>query len=352
MKRLFVVCIAIIISACGATKLKQTDSTTIQSSSDALELSVTENDAKKLIDKSAQSQNTLITNLSTFSNPENVEKIISFLASDDLKGREAGTEGIAKAANLIEYTFKENGIAPYFDSYRDTISNFVGTAYNVVGYLEGNDAKLKKEFVVIGAHYDHIGTATLVGTDSIANGANDNASGTATVLELARYFGANKQNKRSIIFALFTAEEKGLLGSKHLAEKLKAENIDLYTMLNFEMVGVPLQNKDYFMFLTGFHESNMAEIANTYAKEKLVGYLPSAAQMNLFKRSDNYPFHLAFNVPSHTFCTFDFTNFEHYHKVGDETEIINFIHMAEVVNRSITAVAGIVNAPIKEINYN
>lgn len=287
----------------------------------------------------------------SFSNAKEVGDIITFLASDDLKGREAGSEGIEKAANYIETIFQKNGIKPYFNTYKDTISNFAQPAYNIVGVLKGNDSKLKNEIVVIGAHYDHIGQIAPKDGDAIANGANDNASGTTTVLELARYFGTHKTNKRTIIFALFTAEEKGLLGSKDLAQRLKEDNIDLYTMLNFEMVGVALKDKDYFMYVTGYESSNLAQVANDYSGENLIGFLPTAKQMNLFKRSDNYAFYSAFNVPSQTFCTFDFTNFEHYHGVDDEAELMDFEHMATVVNKSIPMVSGIVNATTKEIIF-
>ncbi len=284
------------------------------------------------------------------SSTENVSRVITFLSSDDLQGRESGGEGIEKAAIFIENEFKSNGIQPYFSSYRDTISNFDKPAYNIVGFLEGSDPELKKEYLVIGAHYDHIGL--LSGTvDVIANGANDNASGTTAVIEIARYFGNTKNNKRSIIFVLFTAEEKGLLGSKHLAKRLKNENLNLYTMLNFEMVGVPLIEKDYLMYVTGYESSNLAEVGNRYAKEKLIGFLPKAKEFNLFKRSDNYPFHQEFNVPSQTFCTFDFTNFNHYHKVGDEVELIDFNHMVNVINKSIPMIKAIANASTKEIKY-
>jgi Zn-dependent M28 family amino/carboxypeptidase len=231
------------------------------------------------------------------------------------------------------------------------LSNFEKPAYNLVGYVEGMDKDLKNEFVIIGAHYDHIGFAEPVSDDHIANGANDNASGTTAVLEFARYFGKFKNNKRSVIFALFSAEEKGLLGSKHLAKKLKDQNLDLYAMLNFEMVGVPLVGKDYFMYVTGYEESNLADICNAYANEKLVGFLPTAKEYNLFKRSDNYPFHLEFGVPSQTFCTFDFTNFDHYHKVGDEVAAMDFDHMALLVNKSIPVLVDIINAPQREIEY-
>lgn len=292
------------------------------------------------------------TKFSNFSTKERVGGIITYLASDELRGRDAGSDGIDKAAIFIENIFKDNNIAPYFSSYKDTLSNFNGTTYNIVGLIEGNDEELKNEYVVIGAHYDHIGEIIAVNGDSIANGANDNASGTTTVLELARYFSKVKTNKRSVIFALFSAEEKGLLGSKHLAKRLKEQNLNLYTMLNFEMVGVAMVDKDYFMYLTGYEQSNMAEVSNTYAKEKLIGFLPTAKEFNLFQRSDNYAFHKEFGVPSQTYSTFDFTNFDHYHKVGDEASLMDFEHMATIVNKSIPIVEGIVNAATKEIKYN
>ncbi len=277
---------------------------------------------------------------------------MQFLASDDLKGREAGTEGIAAAASYIEDRFKENKVAPYFESYRDTISNFDGVAYNVIGFVEGKDKKLKDEFVIIGAHYDHIGVTKSNSDDNIANGANDNASGTATVMELARYFGGAKSNKRSIIFALFTAEEKGLLGSKHLAQKLKDANLNLYAMLNFEMLGVPLVDKDYLMYLTGYEKSNLAAVSNSYSQEIVAGFLPKAKEFNLFQRSDNYPFHEVFSVPSQTFSTFDFTNFDHYHKERDENSLMDFNHIAIIDNKINPVIEGVVNAPEQEIKYN
>lgn len=287
-----------------------------------------------------------------FTDAKQIETLMNYLASDDLKGRDSGSEGIEMAAKYIENHFKSNGIIPYFESYRDTLSNYKKTSYNVVGVVEGNDPTLKNEYVLIGAHYDHIGIITIDKGDAIANGANDNASGTATVMELARYFGAKKTNKRSLIFALFSAEEKGLLGSEHLAKKLKAQNLNLYTMLNFEMTGVPLKGKDYFVYITGYKKSNLAEISNDYAKENLVGFLPTAREYSLFQRSDNYPFHKEFGVPSHTYCTFDFTNFDHYHKVGDELSLMDFDHMATLVNKMLPVLEGISNAPGQEIKIN
>jgi len=282
-----------------------------------------------------------------------IEATMTFLTSDELQGRDTGSEGIEKAADYIQNIFKNNNVLPYFASYRDTLENYSdGIAYNVVGFLPGTDEKLKNEFVLIGAHYDHIGLISGDSNDKIANGANDNASGTTTVIEFAKYFGKYKNNKRSIIFALFTAEEKGLVGSKHLAEKLKAENIDLYTMLNFEMVGVPMVGKDHSLYLTGYELSNLAELSNGYANKNLVGFLPKAKEFNLFRRSDNAPFHDEFNVPSQTYSSFDFTNFGEYHKVGDEASLMDYEFMATIVNESVPMLEGIINAPVKEVKYN
>ncbi len=282
-----------------------------------------------------------------------IEAIMTFLTSDELQGRDTGSEGIEKAADYIQNVFKNNNILPYFATYRDTLENYSdGVAYNIVGFLPGTDPELKNEFVVIGAHYDHIGLISGGGDDTIANGANDNASGTTTVLEFAKYFGEHKNNKRSIIFALFTAEEKGLVGSKHLAKTLKDQNINLYTMLNFEMVGVPMINKDHSLYLTGYELSNLAEISNGYANKNLVGFLPKAKEFNLFRRSDNAPFHDEFNVPSQTYSSFDFTNFGEYHKVGDEASLMDYGFIATIVSESVPMLEGIINAPIKEVKYN
>jgi hypothetical protein len=273
---------------------------------------------------------------------------MNILASDELKGRDTGSEGIEKAAVFLEERLEYFGIRPYFGTYRDTLTNSKAVAYNVVGMLEGSDPTLKNEFILIGAHYDHIGVLPGKEGDGIANGANDNASGTSTVLELARYFGSRKAPKRSLIFAFFSAEERGLLGSRHLARVLKEQGIDLYAMMNFEMTGVPME-KPYLMYLTGYDISNLAEVCNRFGGEDLVGYLPTASEYNLFQRSDNYPFYEEFRVPSHTFSTFDFENYAYYHQPGDEPSRMDFSHMANLVNRIIPAISGIANAEGREI---
>jgi hypothetical protein len=346
MKHIILVFFGFFLVSCGGAKMDQTT---------VLNPSNKSNDARKdaLLNSTNEEEVKLTSKSKVYSTPENIKNIMIYLTSDELQGRDTGSEGISIAADFIENVFEKNNIQPYFASYRDTLTNYSdGTAFNVVGYLPGTDAKLKNEFVVIGAHYDHIGLMSGQVADSIANGANDNASGTTTVLEFAKYFGGFKGNKRSIIFALFSAEEKGLLGSKHLAGKLKDKKLDLYAMLNFEMVGVPMVDKDHSLYLTGYELSNLAEVSNRYAHKNLVGFLPKAKEFNLFRRSDNAPFHDIFNVPSQTYSTFDFTNFGEYHKVGDEASLMDYIHMATIVNETIPMITSIVNSPIKELKYN
>ena len=294
-----------------------------------------------------------ISNVNYQVSEENVIKTLSYLTSDELEGRDSGSEGIEKAAVYLENLLKENGIKPYFKTYRDTLSNFDKPAFNIVGYIEGTDKKLKNEFVVIGAHYDHIGMLQNgVNGDVIVNGANDNATGTTAVTETAKYFAKFKNNKRSVLFVFFSAEEKGLLGSKHLAAKLKEQKMDLYFMFNFEMIGVPMKDKGMDFYLTGFGKSNMATTMNEYAGEKLVGYLPIETKYMLFRASDNYPFFTEFNVPAQTVSTFDFENFQFYHQPDDEFELMDTKHMTAVISKTIPVLEKMINASKKEIKLN
>lgn len=120
----------------------------------------------------------------------------------------------------------------------------VVTTQNVVAYLEGCDKKLKNEYILIGAHYDHLGfggkntTSRMPDTIAIHNGADDNASGVASILELAKELSNNKNNiKRSIIFVSFSAEEMGLLGSDYFVKNLPIKKDQLKAMINIDMLG-------------------------------------------------------------------------------------------------------------------
>jgi putative aminopeptidase FrvX len=274
--------------------------------------------------------------------PKLIGDHLEYLASDERMGRRTGTTGIAESADYIQKKLAEYGWLPYDGSYRHDFTVNEVKGENIVAVLPGKHPDLKKEIVVVGAHYDHIGIVQAVAGDSIANGANDNATGTATVMEFARLF-KDLDNKRTVMVALFSAEEMGLLGSKALASDMKADGEQVYAVVNFEMTGVPM-NGNKMSYITGYDKSNMADIFNQHIKnDTITGYLPQAAEFSLFRRSDNYPFFLEFGVPSQTICTFDFTNYAYYHKPGDEIQLMDTEHMATLIDALVPGMVNIIN---------
>ena len=280
-----------------------------------------------------------------------VSDFLKELSSDEMEGRETGTKGIEKAAAFLENFLKKNHVAPYFTTYKDTLTNFKTPAYNIVGVIEGTDPVLKKEFVVLSAHYDHIGLEKKQQADVVFNGANDDASGVTAVAEMAKYFSETKSNKRSILVVFFAGEEKGLLGSKSLVQKLKKQNFNLYAQLNIEMIGVPMK-RDYLAYITGFDKTNMAAKINEYTGKKTIGFLPKEAEYKLFYRSDNYSFYEAFKKPCQSISTFDFENFAFYHHVSDEFKVMDISHMTSFIQEFLPAVTKIAITPTEEITMN
>lgn len=164
---------------------------------------------------------------------ERLTRHVYTLAGDSLRGRKAGSEDAAKAAAYIVKQFEEIGIQPYYEEGWYQPFEMNGKTYkNVIGIIPGNDPVLKDEYIIIGAHYDHLG----VMNDQIYNGADDNASGTATIIEMARIL-KNQQSdlKRSVIIAAFDAEEIGLWGSNYLAKQMDLSRVKL--MMSIDMVG-------------------------------------------------------------------------------------------------------------------
>ena len=164
---------------------------------------------------------------------ERLTRHVYTLAGDSLRGRKAGSEDAAKAAAYIVKQFEEIGIQPYFEEGWYQTFEKAGTTYkNVVGILPGNDPVMKDEYIIIGAHYDHLG----VRNDEIYNGADDNASGTATIIEMARILKSQQGDlKRSVIVVAFDAEEIGLWGSDYLSKNLDLSKVKL--MMSIDMVG-------------------------------------------------------------------------------------------------------------------
>ena len=170
---------------------------------------------------------------------ERLTRHVYTLAGDSLRGRKAGSEDAAKAAAYIVKQFEEIGIQPYFEEGWYQTFEKAGTTYkNVVGILPGNDPVMKDEYIIIGAHYDHLG----VRNDEIYNGADDNASGIATIIEMARILKSQQGDlKRSVIVVAFDAEEIGLWGSDYLSKNLDLSKVKL--MMSIDMVGWLEQGK-------------------------------------------------------------------------------------------------------------
>lgn len=305
--------------------------------------------------KSAQpvSDNTLTNAISETSSVEATKKILYDLSSDEMEGRQPGSAGMEKAASYIENYLKSAGIKPYFaSSYRDPFMVKGTETYNIVGLIES--AQKTDEYILLSAHYDHIGKINST-SDSVYNGANDNASGVTAVLEIAKELRDKELNK-NIIVALFSGEEEGLLGSKHLAAKLKADNMDLKYVINFEMIGKALTTGPDKVYITGFDKSNFSEAVNQVLDREFITYLEEENQYQLFYRSDNFPFYEEFNIPAHTISTFDFKNYKYYHELQDEADELDPEHIYSIIQISADAISNLlseeVSIELKDSNNN
>jgi hypothetical protein len=190
---------------------------------------------------------------------------------------------------------------------------------NVVGVLEGKTKP--EEMVIFSAHYDHLGIIKPVNGDSIANGADDDASGTTAVIELARYFKKIKNNNRTIIFVAFTAEEIGGFGSKYFSGQLDPDKV--VAMFNIEMIGKPSKWGPGAAFMTGFERSDFGTILvqNLAGTSFNINADPYPEQ-NLFYRSDNATL-ARLGVPAHSISTDQIDIDKLYHSVDDEFETVD-----------------------------
>ena len=266
---------------------------------------------------------------------EETEQILYTLASDEMKGRESASGGYQIAADFVTNFFEENGIEPFYPAYKDSLQTKEVWSYNLVGSL--GKFEQNKPTILIGAHLDHIGVKNENEEDPIFNGANDNASGSTAVLQIAKFL-ATKEWNQNVLVALFADEEKGLRGAAHIAQRLKEEGISLAYMVNFEMLGAILTTGENQVYMTGYNLTDMPEKMNAYAPE-FVQFLPEAKQYNLFRRSDNYSFYQIHNIPAQTLSTFDFKNYDYYHKAGDEAEKLDVVNMNKVISTSAYVLA-------------
>lgn len=212
------------------------------------------------------------------------------------------------------------------------------TLANVAGKIEG---KRKDEIVLFSAHYDHIGVVQPVEGDSIANGANDNASGTTAVIELAGYFSQQPQPERTLLFVAFTAEEAGGYGSKYFSRQLHPDNI--VAMFNIEMIGKPFTGKPNSAWITGFEKSSFGKLLQKSTEGMDYTFLPDPyPNQNLFYRSDNATL-ARLGVPAHSISTTPIDVDPDYHRVTDEIETVDLQHITDTINAIARAAEGIIS---------
>lgn len=285
-------------------------------------------------------------------NKQTAEAHISFLASDELEGREAGFHGGQIAGEYLVSCLKQIGVSPLEDTYyqnfeaynreRQKMQRFQVDADSIAVIAKGIHQKLsmrnvlakiegkrKDEYVIIGAHYDHLGVDPKLNGDQIYNGADDNASGVSAVLQIARAFVASGvQPERTIIFALWDGEEKGLLGSYYFTQNFPAiQQVKGY--LNFDMIG---RNNDeskpeqVAYFYTEAHSAFRDWLKNDIKKYKLnlrPDYKPLDKPTG---GSDNACF-AVLDIPIIWYHT---DGHPDYHMPGDHTDKINWDKLVNI----------------------
>ena len=256
-----------------------------------------------------------------------ISKHLSTLSDDKMEGRRAGTNGIEKAAKYIESEFERIGLTKYdtLNSYRQNFNFYDMLFYNVIGVLKGKS--LPNEYVIISAHYDHLGINQKKEGDNIYNGANDNASGTTAMLALAEYFKKLDNNERSIVFVAFTAEEMGLVGSRYFGKHINPN--DIVAGINIEMIGKESPYGKNTAWITGFDRSDFGEIIQKNLSNTNYEVFPDPyIKEKLFFRSDNAAL-AKLGIPAHTFSTTPMEKDSHYHKVSDEYKTLDIFTIKE-----------------------
>jgi Zn-dependent M28 family amino/carboxypeptidase len=304
-----------------------------------------------------------------------VARLLGALSDDSLEGRDTGSRGSAVAARIIAAELRAAGARPAGDSgyfqrvpvarttvtaqgrtrtrivllpdfaAADTLtaaSRLPVAAVNVVGVLPGRDPQLRGEAVVVSAHYDHLGIGQPVNGDSTYNGADDDASGTAAVLEIARLLGRRGPAlKRTVVFLLVTGEERGTLGTRWYLDHPVVPLGRTVANLNIEMIGRPdsLAGGPGTGWLTGFERSTLGAML----REAGIPIVPDPRpDQHFFERSDNYAFARR-GVVAHSLSTYNLH--VDYHRPSDEVRFTNPAHMAQVISAAVRVVRLLADGP-------
>ena len=298
-----------------------------------------------------------------------VARDLAILAADSMEGRLTGSPGSWRATRWLAAQFAAAGLTPAGDSgfvQRVPLASAVGApgarvrpqllaswgAYdsvpaerrlpgaNVIGYIEGSDPTLKNEYVLMTAHYDHIGITKAVNGDSINNGADDDAAGTIAVLQVARLLASGKEKpKRTIIFAAMTGEEVGLLGTRWFIDHPARPLSQLVANLEVEMIGRAdsLAGGAGKAWLTGYERSTLGDQLRDGGIPIVPDRRPS---QRFFERSDNIAF-ARMGIPAHTLSSFNLH--ADYHTVRDEAQYADPAHMARVIEAAAQAMLILAN---------
>ncbi|MCB2407786.1 M20/M25/M40 family metallo-hydrolase [Hymenobacter lucidus] len=211
---------------------------------------------------------------------------------------------------------------------------------NVVAVLPGHDPAKAAEMVVFSSHYDHLGLLEPTSGDNVANGADDDASGTTAVVALAEYFKKKNDNARTLVFAAFTAEEIGGFGSQYFSRQLDAKQIT--AMFNIEMIGKQAKFGPNTAFITGFDKSDFGKLLQRNLTGTPFRFEPDPyPEQNLFYRSDNATL-ARLGVPAHTISTDQIPTDKLYHTVDDEIETLDLANMTAVITAIARSSTGIV----------
>lgn len=291
---------------------------------------------KTLSSAELTSNSEIITKFGNTINSKDVKEHVYILASDEFEGRQTGEKGQKIAAEYLINQYKSFGIKGIngTDNYLQNIpvedlnGKSKNSSENVIAFIEGTDKP--DEILVISSHYDHEG----IKGGLIYNGADDNASGTTAVLEIAQAFAKAKKKgygpKRSILFVNFTGEEKGLLGSKYFSNHPVYPLENMVANLNIDMIGrigkEREPNDDNYVYVIGadrlsteLHDIN--ETANATYTHLNLDYKYNALDdpNRFYNRSDHYNF-AKHNIP--IIFYFNGTHVD-YHKATDTKEKIN-----------------------------
>jgi Zn-dependent M28 family amino/carboxypeptidase len=286
---------------------------------------------------SAFAQPNVINNATSVITKSALFETISFLASDKMNGRYTGSKEADTVAKYIANQFEKIGLFPvvgndnYFQNFTIKTDRAEIKASNVMGIIPRKDTT-ENSIVIISAHYDHIGNGAngamkIDSNDNIYNGANDNAAGVAALLEIAKYYTQLDENKYTIIFIAFAAEEWGLLGSTYESKILNSSLIK--AVINIDMIGRPMsKNLEKCMVVS----NNSAFII-----KKLNKYLKRAKN---FFIEDQYPFenlnsradHASFPKCKNAFTLMSTSaNDEFYHAPNDTIDTIDFPFLTKTV---------------------